>query len=409
MLRVISLFTGAGGLDYGFEAAGFTTAVAVEFDQACARFLKNNRPSWPLIHEDIRAVTSDDILRTGGLNAGEPDVLIGGPPCQPFSKSGYWSAGDARRMDDPRADTLTQFLRVLRDTRPKAFLMENVQGMLFKDKDEGFQHLLEGVAEVNRQAGTSYEISVAVLNAAQFGVPQVRERVFLVASRDGHQFDFPALRYKDPYQTNELLPEGGQPYFTAWDALADLDVDEADPALQVRGKWGALLPSIPEGQNYLFHTARGDGKEIFGWRRRYWAFLLKLAKDRPSWTIQAQPGTSTGPFHWKNRRLSAREMARLQTFPESLHFDCTHRAAQRLLGNAVPSLLAEILAKEIRRQILDISASPQLELLPRRKGPPPTAEHVAPVARQYWHLVGKQDAHPGEGFGPRGRPRLATS
>ena len=80
----------------------------------------------------------------------------------------------------------------------------------------------------------------------------------------------------------------------------------------------ALLPTIPEGQNYLWHTERGGGEPLFGWRRRYWSFLLKLAKDLPSWTIQAQPGPATGPFHWDNRRLSVREMARMQTFPDNV-------------------------------------------------------------------------------------------
>ena len=85
--------------------------------------------------------------------------------------------------------------------------------------------------------------------------------------------------------------------------------------LTVGGKWADLLPTIPEGQNYLWHTNRGGGSQLFGWRTRYWSFLLKLAKNLPSWTIQAHPGSSIGPFHWRNRKLSVPEMCRLQTFP----------------------------------------------------------------------------------------------
>ena len=92
-----------------------------------------------------------------------------------------------------------------------------------------------------------------------------------------------------------------------------------------------LLPAIPEGENYLFHTNRGAGVPLFGWRTRFWNFLFKLAKDRPSWTIQARPGPATGPFHWTNRRLSARELCRLQTFPDGLRFDRGRNDVQRML------------------------------------------------------------------------------
>src|SRR3712207_2104614 len=107
------------------------------------------------------------------------------------------------------------------------------------------------------------------------------------------------------------------------------------------GKWADLMPSIPEGRNYLWHTSRSGGLPLFGWRTRYWNFLLKLAKDQPSWTIQAQPGPATGPFHWESRKLSAAELGRLQTFPDGLVYGCTRAGVQRLAGNAVPSALAE--------------------------------------------------------------------
>src|SRR6266545_7906862 len=114
MLTAISLFTGAGGLDLGFEAAGFRTRVAVEIDHVCCQMLRLNR-RWPVIEDDIRAVASKQLLKTAQLAPGEADVLIGGPPCQPFSKNGYWANGDARRLHDPNASTLTEYLRVVRD------------------------------------------------------------------------------------------------------------------------------------------------------------------------------------------------------------------------------------------------------------------------------------------------------
>ena len=188
-----------------------------------------------------------------------------------------------------------------------------------------------------------------------------------------------------------------------WDALGDLPERPNEAGLEVRGQWGELLPSIPEGQNYLFHTDRGAGRPLFGWRTRYWSFLLKLDKSLPSWTIQAQPGSAIGPFHWTSRRLSVREMCRLQTFPDGLVFECGRTEAQRMLGNAVPSLVAEVLAREIRRQLLGSPMAEPLALLPPVRRPIPSPEAVIPVPVRYSHLEGSHAAHPGTG---RGRAAL---
>ena len=396
VLTAISLYTGVGGLDFGFEAAGYRTAVAVEVDRTCCTTIRLNR-SWPLLDGDINSITSREILRAGGLRKGQADVLIGGPPCQPFSKSSYWANGDADRLDDPRADTLTAFLRVLRDTKPRSFLVENVKGLSYRGKAEGLQHIFDGVRRINEAENTKYNIAWKVLNGADFGVPQLRERVFLVASRDGRQFSFPEPTHGKGRE---------EPHRTAWDAIGDLANAPADPSLTLRGKWADLVPSIPEGQNYLWHTPRGDGLPLFGWRTRYWNFLLKLAKDRPSWTIQASPGPSTGPFHWKNRLLSPVELCRLQTFPEDLSFECPRSEIQKMLGNAVPSLLAEVLATEIRDQLLDAPLRRLRRgrsLIPPRRRMTPQPERVRRVAAQYRLLVGDHAAHAGEGLGPRGQ------
>ena len=406
MPKAISLFTGVGGLDFGFEAAGFETAVAVELDAVCCRTLRLNR-RWPVIERDIHKVTSEEVLSTAGLKRGEADVLIGGPPCQPFSKSGYWARGDAMRLDDPRSDTLTAYLRVLRDAQPKAFLLENVYGLAYRGKSEGLDRILAGVDQINRECGSKYRPVWQVIDAASYGVPQHRERVLIVASRDGEEFKFPRPTHGKP----DDLPLGGdiEPYRTCWDALGDLPERPNDPALEASGKWAGLLPSIPEGENYLWHTARGGGMRLFGWRTRYWSFLLKLAKHRPSWTIQAQPGPATGPFHWTNRRLSPRELCRLQTFPDDLQFDCGRNDVQRMLGNAVPSLVAEVIGREIRRQLLGRPMkNKDLRLLPPRREPIPQPETVAGVPSAYHFLVGDHAEHPGEGLGNRARQRAAA-
>src|SRR5207249_3243156 len=132
------------------------------------------------------------------------------------------------------------------------------------------------------------------------------------------------------------------PYRTAWDAIGDLDDEHWPLELKPTGKWTGLLKSIPEGKNYLWHTPRGGGDPLFGWRTRYWSFLLKLSKRQPSWTIQAEPGPATGPFHWRNRLLSVEELARLQTFPHGFQVVGNRRSAQRQIRNAVPGALGEL-------------------------------------------------------------------
>jgi len=401
MLTTISLYTGIGGLDFGFEQAGFETRIALEGDKTACQTIRLNR-DWVVIEADINVVPSKMLLSKAHLKAGDADVLIGGPPCQPFSKSSYWVRGDALRLDDPRADTLTGYLRVLRDARPKTFLLENVYGLAYEGKDEGLRHILDGIAQINREAGTNYKVSWNVINCAAHGVPQIRERVFMVGSRDGRTFRFPEPTHAAPgNSSDDLFGSHREPYLTAWDAIGDLNEPTDDAGLQVGGRWADLLPTIPEGQNYLWHTSRGGGKPLFGWRTRYWSFLLKLSKRLPSWTIQAQPGAAIGPFHWSNRRLTFKEMARLQTFPEGLKVNCGRTEMQRMLGNAVPSLIAERLAQEIRRQLLDAPISKPLRLLPTRRKTIPPPEKTAPLPAKYRPLLGEHADHPGEGKGRR--------
>jgi DNA (cytosine-5)-methyltransferase 1 len=401
MLTAISLYTGVGGLDFGFEAAGFRTAVAVEIDPIACRTIRLNR-KWRVLEGNIHEISSQRILHAAGLRPGEADVLIGGPPCQPFSKSSHWVNGDSGRLDDPRANTLTAYLRVLRDTRPRMFLLENVPGLAYKGKDEGMKHLLQGIEGINRKVGTSYRLSWRVLNSVGYGVPQIRERVFLVGSRDGEKFEFPSYTHGE---RGELPLEGVEPPRTAWDALGDLP-EPNDPSLKMGGYWAELLPTIPEGQNYLGHTNRGGGKPLFGWRTRYWSFLLKLAKKLPSWTIQAQPGSAIGPFHWRNRKLSVHEMCRLQTFPDGLTVDCGRTDVQRMLGNAVPSLMTEVIAWSMRRQFLGDRKRPlMLKLLPPARQPVPAPERVQALPRKYHDQIGTHDDHPGEGKGAGAKRR----
>ena len=404
--KVISLYSGAGGLDYGFEAAGFRTAVALEMNHDSCETMRQSRPRWTVLERNVFDVTTEELLEHAGLRRGEADVLIGGPPCQPFSKAGYWASGDTLRLADPRANTLSAYLRIVEEALPRAFVLENVEGLAYEGKDEGLRLLTARLEQINRTTQSRYAPVVKTLHAADYGVPQRRERVFVVAARDGRELRFPLPTHQDHAAQPQLFDgDPLPPYRTAWDALADVPLDP-DEDLRVHGKWADLLPSIPEGQNYLWHTDRGGGKPLFGWRRHFWTFLLKLAKALPSWTIQAQPGPAVGPFHWESRRLSTRELCRLQTFPDDVRIFGKRNSVQRQVGNAVPSLLAEVLAREIRVQLLDLPRRRgELRLLPQQHTPVPPPAAVAPVPPQYLSREGKHTAHPGTGKGHAARAR----
>jgi DNA (cytosine-5)-methyltransferase 1 len=394
---VISLFSGAGGLDIGLEAAGFDTRVAVEMDEAACSTLRHNRPSWTVIQERAESISSRRLLSNAGLKKWETGLLVGGPPCQPFSKSSYWAGGNTKRLRDPRAATLVEFMRVLEDALPQAFILENVPGFVYRGKDEGLKYVTRRLTEINDRTGTNYSLSSKVLNAADYGVPQIRFRTVIVGVRDGIEFKFPTPRYGDNESNSRL-----RPYRTAWDAIGDLPTKgPADEDLAMNGKWAELLASIPEGENYLYHTDRKCGLPLFGWRTRFWTFLLKLAKRLPSWTLQAQPGSAVGPFHWRNRRLSQREMLRIQTFPDSFSILGSRVNVQRQIGNAVPCLLAEILGLELRKQLSGESLRGRRPtLLPRSCGAAPRADRIQPVPKKYLNLVGRHPSHPGTGRGP---------
>ena len=392
---LLSLFTGAGGLDIGLEAAGFSTAICVEFDSDSRKTLGKNRPDWRLAWPgDIHRIRPDEILAQAGVQEREVALLSGGPPCQPFSKSAFWSNGGINRTADPRANTVPAFFRVVEAALPRSFLLENVIGFASSGRNgDALEPLRREMRAINHRRGTQYELQILHINAASYGVPQIRERVFILASIDGRLIELPSPTHGDR--------EGLEPFRTAWDAIGDLDTREWDSELNPQGKWAGLLSSIPEGSNYLWHTSRGGGEPLFGWRTRFWSFLLKLSKRKPSWTIQAEPGPATGPFHWKNRIFSIRELARIQTFPDDFEFVGERRSAHRQIGNAVPCAIGELLGYEIRRQLLGERRVPRrLRLIPGKREDCPRAHPCQPVSRDYVHLVGDHPEHPGVGLGP---------
>jgi DNA (cytosine-5)-methyltransferase 1 len=213
----------------------------------------------------------------------------------------------------------------------------------------------------------------------------------VIAHKGGRTLTMPAPTHR---------ADGGpsKRHVTAWDAIGDLR--ERTPSLKPQGRWANLLPSIPEGKNYLWHTPGQGGRPLFGWRTKYWSFLLKLAKNQPAWTISASPGPAIGPFHWRNRLLSVRELCRLQTFPDDYKITGTRRVAQRQIGNAVPAALSELIGIEIRRQLLREQTRTRPSLVPSRRRITPRRAPTRKVARKLLHLQGNHRAHPGTGKGP---------
>lgn len=360
----------------------------MEFDPVARQTLALNRPGWQLIEpDDVVKFARKLRAHRDGYSLGRVDLVAAGPPCQPFSKAAQWVPSGRAGLKDPRASCIRALMDIIDELRPRAVLIENVPGFV-GGPTTALDFIEKGLQRVNLRWGTHYHPKSRIVDAADYGVPQLRKRALIVAFRDGSSLSWPS-----PTHTNRPV--------RAWDALRDVEV--GDPP-ECSGSWTGLLPSIPEGRNYLFHTPEGGGEPLFGRRTRYWSFLLKLAKDQPSWTLPAQPGPSTGPFHWENRPLAPLEMQRLQTFPLSWRFAGTRRQQVQQIGNATPPLLAEVIGRSILQALGHVSA-PSLSLAVSRSQRVPTARRRTKVPAAYLRFRGNHKPHPGNGKGPAPRER----
>jgi len=372
-LTAISLFAGAGGLDLGCERAGFATRAAVEVD-ALARqtLLSNAERHFPTLSEhalvdDIVTLNYDALLASAELEPGAADLVHGGPPCTPFSKSGYWLAYK-RAGEDPKASLLDSFVEALLAIRPKALLMENVYGLAYQNHNRPIlDRFLAGVSA----AGYAHDSRIVL--AADHGVPQLRQRLICVGVRTDlldrpaelWRFDWPTDTHGGPHERRTEWDQDLTPHVTAGEALADLAPEDNPPEPEeiVAGTYAAALREVPSGDNYLYLTAkRGHLRPQFKWRSRYWSFLLKLHPDRPAPTIQGQPGPWVGPFHWEDRRLRVAELKRLMTFPDDYAVCGSRRDQQLQLGNAVPPLLAQRVAAQLAVELERLGATEPVAL-----------------------------------------------
>ena len=373
-LPVLSLFSGAGGLDLAAERCAevpaaesgrgpglLRVALATDYDAPALATLSKNMPETTTVCADIRQIATSELLDAGELAVGDAALVIGGPPCTPFSKSGFWLE-EKRTSSDPNASLLDDYVRVIREARPEAFVLENVQGLTYHTHRAQFQRLLAGLRELG------YSPRWKVLLAADYGIPQLRRRVFVVGRRDGKAFEFPPITHSGWSERDRIIDPAKLPYVTTSDVLKDLLPGEAEEDEIVEGEFAELAAEVPAGQNYLWHTERYGERNAFKWRSRYWTFLLKLDPDRPSTTLQAQPGPWVGPFHWENvcnqrgepraRRLRVPEILRIMTFPDDFAVVGSRSDAQRQLGNAVPVELGKVVIRALLQQLGHLGPTP---------------------------------------------------
>lgn len=330
------MYSGCGGLDIGFKKAGFKTIVATDnWDTACKTLL-HNKISENVIIDDIRNISFVNFNN-------QIDVVIGGPPCPPYSQTRHYLVDKKRGLEDERAGfAVPEYFRIIKEVNPKAFLFENVDGFMYKTHREALNFLIEQSEKLG------YNITFKVVNAANYGVPQTRKRFICVGvKKELGNFLFPKETHSEKGENDKL------PWVTCKTILSDFDNVTAEEFEQKPGsKDYELLKLIPPGDNYLFYTEkRGHPNPLFKWKSRYWTFLLKLSPDRPSWTIQASFSNNQGPFHWRNRFLRIEEIKRIQTFDDSYELCGNFKEQWRQIGNAVPPLLAKLLALEINKII----------------------------------------------------------
>ena len=237
------------------------------------------------------------------------------------------------------------FCKALKIVRPKVFFFENVHGFFFKPHKPALDYF------ENECKKSGYTLSYKVINCANYGVPQIRQRFICVGVLNKYKkFEFPETTHAKEKEENLLFNK--DQWVTCKDAIGDLDIKLPDDKKNLAGsKHKHLLKLIPPGENYLYFTKeRGHANPAFKWRSRYWSFLLKLSPKEPSWTIQASFSNNMGPFHWRNRYLRINEIKRIQSFPDRYKLTGDFKDQWRLIGNAVPPLLAKVISKEIKNQ-----------------------------------------------------------
>ncbi len=359
----VDLFAGAGGMTLGFEQAGFDVLASVEIDPIHCAIHQFNFPLWTILCKSVEETTGEEIRNSSKIANQEIDVVFGGPPCQGFSLIGK------RSFDDPRNSLVFHFIRLVVELQPKFFVLENVKGMTVGKHKEFIAEIITQFFKSGYQVNANYQ----VLNAANYGVPQNRERLFLLGAREN--IELPKYPEKTTF-LNKKCP-------TVWDALQDLPVIENYPELYQQD-W--IITDFFKPSNYAKKLRNlATAKNNYSYKRQYDPNLLtsslrtkhspesmerfastphgkiepisrfhKLDPDGLCNTLRAGTASNKGaftsprPIHpFIPRCITVREAARLHSYPDWFRFHPTKWHGFRQIGNSVPPLLAQAVAEEI--------------------------------------------------------------
>jgi DNA (cytosine-5)-methyltransferase 1 len=331
-LIALSLFSGGGGLDLGFSAADFRVSCSTDIDPFSCKTLELNNGRMPFykhahsIAADIKEVFAKALLTEANIHHGDVDIVLGGPPCQAFS-----IFGQRKGLDDPRGNLVWEYLKIIQEVQPKAFVFENVAGIKSIHDGKLFKEILEELT-----LGGTYTVSSHSYQVADFGIPQFRDRVFIIGARNGVIVPpmIPTHGGKTPLATRK--------YRTAQEALR-------------------FLPEPAKNSSVPNHVGRVHSDRIitryknlkFG-ERDPKTRINRLHPENPSFTIivGSDKGGGKGHVHpFSPREVTPRESARMQTFPDWWEFHGTGRHVIRQVGNAVPPLFAALLAEHVRVHI----------------------------------------------------------
>ena len=361
-LKVIDLFSGVGGLSYGFaHDDNFEIVAANEILPNMAKAYSLNHPTVKVYAEDIKDFSADKIEKDLGIKPSEIDIIVGGPPCQAYSTVGK------RLIDDPRGKLFQEYYRVLKEFNPKLFLFENVKGLLSMQDGE----LLKTIISLFESLG--YKVKYKLLNAADYGAPQIRERVIIIGSKLKTEFEYPEPTHYNPEDENNLFKNSLKPYLTLEEAISDLpfiktNEESFEYANEPQNEFQKLMRknapeklmdhSSPKNNDKLVKIMESlpDGgtpedlpeslRPTSGFKNTY----CRLWWKRPSTTITRNLSTpsSSRCIHPKAPRpLTTREGARIQCFPDDYQFYGSRGDRNLQIGNAVPTFLSNAVAKAI--------------------------------------------------------------
>jgi len=346
-ISTLSLFSGAGGLDIGFHDIGFDIIECVEIEKKFCDTLERNTGMGKYFSGG--KINCIDICEYHPKELPKIDFIIGGPPCQTFSAAGRRANG-VIGTKDARGVLFREYVRLLKELKPEGFLFENVYGIVGAQNGQAWREILSEFSKAG------YNLFFRILDAADYGVPQHRERLIIVGLKR-KTFLFPRPTHGPDSLNND-------DYYTARQAIESVALKENEKVTGIKGRYGQLLNDIPPGLNYSFYTEEmGHPQPVFAWRSKFSDFLYKADPNTPVRTIKAQGGQYTGPFHWENRPFAVSEYKRLQTFPDVYELSGNRTTQIHQIGNSVPPQMARILAISIRQQVFNTDFGFELSFL----------------------------------------------